>query len=427
MRTVATAEYPDVDSDKLRPHGPVVVATDGRESSESALRVAARLATHASAELIVLAVLEPVPLVAADYGLLLPPDETDEARKTALRREVESQLAAVLGSSVRWTLELREGDPAAVIARAARELRARAVFLGLGHHDMLDRVFGRETALHTVRLSRVPVLAVAPGRDTVPSRAVIAIDFSAASVRAARSALEMFDTVSRVYLAHVAPRMEVETQAFAAWLSTYDEGVGPSFERVKAELDVASSVVVETVTLQGKPAREIANFARSVDADLIVTGSRGAGLMDRILVGSTATGLIRAGVCSVYAVPSPTGAARLGEVAATERSTIAPDAWARELEAFTQRNAGRRAALEVDDPELGAQSLERDYSLLGVAFDHQDGAVEIMVGDFEGTKHHFTHNIADVKGVDLLQDQHGRDWILRIAHGRGQTILTLVR
>ena len=117
----------------------------------------------------------------------------------------------------------------------------------------------------------------------------------------------------------------------------------------------------------------------------------------------------------------------MSEGAATARTRISPDAWARELEAFTKRNTGRRAALEVDDPELGAQSLERDYSLLGVAFAHQDRAVEIMVGDFEGTKHHFTHNISDVKAIDLLQDQRGRDWILRVAHGRGQTILTLVR
>ena len=50
-----------------------------------------------------------------------------------------------------------------------------------------------------------------------------------------------------------------------------------------------------------------------------------------------------------------------------------------------------------------------------------------MLGDFEGTGRHLTRGIGGVTGIDILRDEKGRDWILRIMHGAGQTILALAR
>ena len=101
--------------------------------------------------------------------------------------------------------------------------------------------------------------------------------------------------------------------------------------------------------------------------------------------------------------------------------------WAAELDAFTKRNVGRLASLEVDDPDLGAQSQERDYPFLGATWDHHDERVEIMLGDFEGVRRHLTRGIAGVTAVDVMQDDQGRDAVLRIGHGVGQTILSFSR
>ena len=38
-----------------------------------------------------------------------------------------------------------------------------------------------------------------------------------------------------------------------------------------------------------------------------------------------------------------------------------------------------------------------------------------------------TRGIAGVTDIDVLKDETGRDWILRVAHGRGQTLLSLQR
>lgn len=412
-------------SDELYPLGPIVVASDGTTSADAAMRAAMHLAGRSGASVVVLGVLEPLPLVAADYGLLLPPTDAEDARRSALVGRLKAQALEIAGEGHGWTIEMKEGDPATVIARTALELRARMILVGIGHHDVLDRLFGGEVALHTLRLSRVPVLAVGAAFKGLPKRAIIATDFSAASVRAARAALEIFDTLTMVYLVHVAPRLELQPEAFAAWMTAYGEGVEPAFARVKAELNLPPSVAVETLTLQGKPSKELIELARSSKADIVVTGSRGAGLIDRILVGSTATGLIRGATCSIFAVPAPLGGERAFVLPEARREPIAETMWAQELEAFTRRNAGRRAALEVDDPDFGAQLQEHDYPFLGAAYDRHDARVEIMLGDFEGVGRHLTRGISNVQAIDVIREEHGRDWILRVGHGNGQTLLTL--
>lgn len=416
-----------VHDDRSSALGPVLVATDGTESSDAALRAAASYARHAGANVTVLAVMEGMPLVAADYGILIPPLDDPSARRTMLLERVRNELQRLRLESAQWSIEVLEGDPAATIARRARELDARVIVIGLGHHELFDRLFGGETALRTLRHARTPVLAVPPHFDRPPRSAVIATDFTLASVVAARAALSLFDSLNQVYLVHVSPPLELQPDAFAAWMAVFGEGVTPAFERVRAEIGATDSISVEIVTRTGKPAREILHFAREKEADLIVTGSRGAGLVDRILVGSTATGIIRGAPCAVLAVPAGRSDQRLVWPDVGTRVGLEDTRWAEELDAFTKRNVGRLASIEVDDPELGAQAQEHGYPLLGVTWDHHDERVEIMVGDFEGTGRHLTRGISGVTRIDLLSDEAGRDWILRIAHPPGQTILALKR
>ncbi len=391
------------------------------------MHAAAQMAAHSGADVFAIAVLEPIPLVSGDYGLLLPPTDAVEARREALGQRVREQVREVVGESAKWHIEILEGDPASVIARTAREHNARMIIMGIGHHELIDRLFGGETALRTLRLSRVPVWAVASTFKAIPTRAVVATDFSAASVRAARAAIGLFDSLSMVYLAHVAPRLEVQPEAFAIWLATYGEGLEPAFARVKAELQLPDSVRVETITLQGKPSRELLNFAQSTQADLLVTGSRGSGLLDRLLVGSTATGLVRGSAHSIFGVPAPLGNERLVRSPSAHEVSMDGAQWTKGLEAFTKRNAGRRSTLEVFDPDFGAQVQEHDYPFLGAAYDHHDRRVELMLGDFGIPGRHLTRGISNVTSIDELRDEKGRDWILRIRHGQGQTILTLAR
>jgi nucleotide-binding universal stress UspA family protein len=182
---------------------------------------------------------------------------------------------------------------------------------------------------------------------------VVAIDFSVASLDAALAAMRLFPRITTIHLVHVIPRYEVPPDMFVSWVGTYAEPLSASFERITSNLGAPASITVETKTLDGKPSREIVRYAREVGADLIVTGSRGMGLINRLIVGSTATGIIRGADCALLAVPAAPGSQRLVGV---ESSQAGPDAevrWAEELNRFTVRNGGRRASLEVDDPDYG--------------------------------------------------------------------------
>lgn len=403
---------------------PILVATDGTSSADKALQAAAELAAASSRAVVVVAVLEPLPLVAADYGLLLPPMETEEARREALTRRVREQVGEIAGAQHDWQVVVHDGAPAATIARVARELQARLIVLGIGHHNILDRMFGGETALHTLRVANTPVLAVSPDFAGLPSRIAVAVDFSDHSARAAREAMQLLPRLESIDLVHVAPRIDLQPDAHAMWMANYGEGLRPAFERFRAALEFPAGVAVEMVTLTGRPSKALLEYARSSNIDLLVTGSRGMGVVDRLLVGSTATGLIRGGQCSVLAVPSPKGSteddlAMAGKIAESE--------WASALEVFTRRNAGRSCTLEVNDPALGAQEQQHGSAFLGAAYDHHDRRVELMFGDIEGSTRHLTRGIGNVDRIDILQDAEQRDQALRIVHGPTQTLLTLIR
>lgn len=405
--------------------GPIIVATDGSTSCDAALEAADRLAALHNTKVVVLSAVEPVVVVPMNFGIALPYSEIKNAQQTARASRVRTQLERVGAHDAGWSTKIEYGEPASEIATAARDLDATVVITGLGHHDLLDRVLGSETTLRIVRASRSPVLAVAGQFEHLPKRMVVATDFSVASLDSARAALRLFPSITAVHLVHVMSRLEVPPDVFVTWAGLYTEPIPQSFERLSSVLDLPPWITLETTTLEGKASQEILKYARKIGADLIATGSRGAGLMSRLLVGSTATGIIRGANCAVLAVPAAPGSDRMVGVEEFKEGPDAEIRWPEVLAEFTKRNAGRRASLEVDDPDYGLLMQEHGYPLLGAAYDRHDRRVEIMLGDLEGTHRHLTRGISNVHSVDVLRDARGRDRVLRVAHGRGQTLLTL--
>jgi len=104
-------------------------------------------------------------------------------------------------------------------------------------------------------------------------------------------------------------------------------------------------------------------------------------------------------------------------------SNISQADWPRVLQILTDRNAGRRTTIDELGGELGAQEEESGYPLRGVAFDRRARQVEIMLGDSEGTEHHLTRGIMNVRVIDILRDYDGRDRAVRFERPDGVTIL----
>lgn len=421
--TSAAAPEPHETDAREWTSGPLVVATDATTASDSAMRMARAIAARSDRDVIVLSVQVPAPMAAPEMQLAIPP-EIEASQRDALRTQVREQLWRT-GITDGWPIEILSGDPSAQIVRFAMEHDASLVIMGLGEHGLFDRLLGDETVLRVLRLGTVPVLAVAPGCDELPRRILASTDFTPSSVRAATLAADLLMPRGVLTLAHVLgeggelrPR-QLPNTAFTG-------AVGRAFDLMVERLGAAAPPNLEREVVTGDPGRALMDLAQRMRADLIVAGSHGHGFLTRLRLGSVSQKLVRSANCSVLVAPPVAGPNFLDEVpAATTR--FASYEWSERLEEFTRRNAGRIATLEVVDPELGAQIEQKGFPFVGAAFDSRDARVQIMVGDFGDERRHLTRSIGGVTAVQVLRDRGGKDILLRVAHGRGQTLLTLER
>ncbi len=402
----------------------ILMATDATERSDGALRVAAARAAATGATLELLTIAEPEPMVAVD-GLNLV--ESDAMRRWTLQRtDVERQVERVLGRDTILSITVLDGNPAYTISRVAIERRAAMVVVGLGRHRIADRILGDETTLQLTRISRVPVLAVPAHVVVPPAYAVVAVDFSDLSIRAAQSAIETVADDGRVDLVHVMPR--TDDGAFAVeGEEPYERWATQHLAVLAAKLVVPDGMQVGQVTLRGRAAPALIAYATRVGADLISTGTHGRGFVARALLGSVTTKLLRHSTCTTLTLPRdplPVFGALAALPAASIDAFDSPLAWTRLLNDFTRRNAGRRTILEVDDLEIGAQAQEYNYPLLGASYNARAGRFDLMLGDRVAGGRHLSRSIGNVAALDVLTNADGSDVALRVQHGASQTLLT---
>lgn len=403
--------------------GPLLVATDATTASDSALRVAHAIALRTERSVILLAVQVPLPMAAPEMQMVVPP-AVEVERREMLRLQVYEQLRRI-GIAEEWPIEVISGDPSATIVNVAMRTEGALVIMGLGEHGLFDRILGDETVLRVLRLGTVPVLAVAPGCDDLPRRVLAATDFTPSSVRAASLAARVMNPDGVLTIAHVLPK-EVDAANWKSTNASYEGTMGRAFDLAIARIGFEHTEDIRRRVLVGDPAKALLELAEQTDADLIVAGSHGHGFLTRLMLGSVSQKLVRGARCSVLVAPPQAGPNFLDEVpVATTR--FASYEWAERLEEFTRRNATRTATLEVIDPDLGAQIEEKGFPFVGASFDPRDGRVQIMLGAQELKGRHLTRCIAGVSAVQVLRDRSGQDLLLRVAHGRGQTLLTLER
>jgi nucleotide-binding universal stress UspA family protein len=198
---------------------------------------------------------------------------------------------------------VRVGSPAGSIVREAESLGAALIVVGLRHHGFADRLLRDETSLHVARGARVPVLAVGAGLESLPHRVVVGVDFSRASVLAARAALSVMDERGSLLLAYVRPDAGDDDESCEGIGVIEREGVAAAFEHLRAELAAPPGVEVATAVVAGEPAAELRALAARRGADLIAIGSHRHEKVERWQLGSVTTDLIRDGGTSVLVVP----------------------------------------------------------------------------------------------------------------------------
>ena len=293
----------------------ILLATDGTAQTDQAVELARMVAPRTKSAVRVLTVVDqlPVPWGELDTGIAV---EYERGLKTEALVSAKQQMNQ-FGDPI-WPIEVEAGDPATKITANAKRSGVKLVMVGLGGHGGTSRVFGSETALRLARVSETPVLAVAQNCNSLPRRILVAMDFSDASIEAARLALELADESASMVLAHVVPWKRTPFVP-EEWALTQEASVSAQLSRVIGWLNRQSRFKIGQRILYGRPGPTLLKYAEELDANLIVTGTHGKTAAKRVLGGQTVDKLIRGARCSVLVFPSAAAFHRSNRVEATDR------------------------------------------------------------------------------------------------------------
>ena len=300
------------DAAVTRAAGGFIVATDGTLDSDGAVRVGIALARRDGLRANLLSVVEP-PVLVDMNGAPIP--DVDEL--VAIARELRG--AALLTQRDRTHPAIREwphtvdtGPRVETITARAQSSDASLILLGLGAHGVGARLSQRETALRVIHAARTPVLAVPHDAWGVPHRVLAALDFTALSEHAARTAVGLLGGEGTLYLAHVTPRVPIPQGDPRTWEEITSSAVLPRLQAVGRRLSLTPGITVEYVHLHGDPAHELLAFASQVRADMVAAGTHGRSALGRFVLGSVSTKLVRTASCWVLVAPPGTDAVELG-------------------------------------------------------------------------------------------------------------------
>lgn len=391
--------------------GPVLVALKPFDGGDSAIAMARWLAGRRHAELQAMSVIEMGDMGTAVAGLPPLPEEYYQRERDEVVAELRNRLAPPTDErEVR--IDVIEGAPGSSVAGVAASRHASAIVIGTGRHGRLGRFLYGERALEVVRNAESPVLVVPPEASAPIERAIVAVDFSQASVRAAIATISMVAGTGRVVLVHVE---SVSHHLDGRGLGVQEEQERRTralFSRFLEALPKTTSVQLDTAILRGDPVGALLRYAEEHDTQLLGCGRRRHSLVERLLVGSVSTGLIRGAPCCVLVAPElpvdeePDARLVFGE----SRPSTSPEEWRTLLQEVTDRNAGRKArfSLAASAPG-GIESVDRGYQLLAVDYDRRGGRVDIILGDPHAMGSHLSHRITGVRKIQTVSDPDGRD------------------
>jgi len=402
----------------------ILVATDGTPAATGALRLAHSMAIHAGAEVEVMGVAAPIPVFDAGFLVAIPEGDLYASRRKTLEMAIREQVEEICGPAGGWPVRLEAGVPAQLIVRRAEALSADFIFMGLGEHKALDRIFGTETALQVIRLSHIPVLAVPESAATLPHSAVLGVDFSHFSRKAISSVAALLAPPWELHLAHVMAGMEFLPNTPGSWMEDYQEELHERLQTLAEGITVPEGSAVQLHVLDGDPSHEILSFMESREVELLAAGSHGHSFMGRLLIGSVSTRLVRGARTPVLVVPPDDRTHTVfPEVAEGEGE----GGWIRDLKAFSEANAGRKTTMVIADAGSGERECGKGLPLLGACYDPRKDRVEIMLGRTGTVEGHLTHSIPGPRDITVERDPQGRAEALRIRLEEEDVVLRIHR
>jgi nucleotide-binding universal stress UspA family protein len=297
----------------------ILCPVDFSDFSRRAIDHAVVLARWYSARLTLLYVHHlPVATVAPVAGLPLAPVDAlvlSDQERDAWRQQLRSWVPEDASREVAIACSVVEGDVALEILAAAQS--ADMIVLGTHGRSRFERLLHGSVAEKVLRKARVPVLTIpraasdaTVGVPTLFHRIVAAVDFSPASLNALAYAVSLAEEAdAQLTLVHVidwSPELDLWVDP-AERTASMREWTAAAQHRLRAAVPDAAREYchVEERVAVGQPYREILRVAEEREANLIVLGAHGRGIVERMFVGSTAQHIVRQAVCPVLTVREP--------------------------------------------------------------------------------------------------------------------------
>lgn len=285
----------------------LLVALTDDQRAPAASEVAQAIAHHKNATPNVVYVIEigvSIPeaaMVAVTLEAVLREPETRAAQEAKMR-EV---LGLDVGERAAWPFSIEVGDVAAIVTADAVSRGAELIVMGLNRHAALGRVMGRDTARQVMARSTVPVLGVRDSLAGLPKRIVVAMDFSSASIRAARMARRLAADGGEIHMIFVESEIPGHaSEALEVQRLIRREGVRAVFAHLCDELTGNGGVVLSSnVVASADTPGEVLHFCEKVKPDVIALGSQRRRLLGRLGMGSTAGAIANDGRWSVLVAP----------------------------------------------------------------------------------------------------------------------------
>ncbi len=288
----------------------VVCATDLSEGSNKALPIAASMARHHGAKLIIAHIID-LPAVTPYGETMVDPQEL----RGRVEQSAKAQVTDILShyEEVEWELNIAIGYPAKEILQMVEDTKADLVVAATHTRSGIERLLLGSVSRKLMHTLAVPFLIV-PGDmpqeqlDRPLESVLIACDFSPDSGNAVRWGIDF----AQAFGAKLTMATVIEPTQLSQLLKLDPQKEHGMAEKLQKDLrqklietvpaEYRETIKPETVILAGQPHEELNKFAILNHVDLIVMGVHGRGLIENLLVGSTTDRLVRLGQFPVMAV-----------------------------------------------------------------------------------------------------------------------------
>ncbi len=285
---------------------PVLVAITSDTAAAAAIQVTQALAEECGAIPTVLHVAQDdLGVGGGSAGTIsgIPESELSATYQDAQLAELEAQVHAILGVLPRWRYEVDVGATVPTIVHRVQQVDAALVILGLPHHNLLRRAFVRDTVQGVVEQTSAAVLAIHPALTRRPSCMLVAVDFSAASLRAAHLACQLVAPGGRVVLVYVHPNAPSGGEETLASEASPESGVEAAFTSLIDDLATKKTITLTSVIEHGSSIEGVKAAALRIQPDLVALGSRHHSAVDWFFGDSVSTTMIDERRWSLLIVP----------------------------------------------------------------------------------------------------------------------------